>query len=403
MPSLAGVALRNIARTPRRSAIVSAAVAGGCAALVFMMGMNNGLAELMVTNSVGLLLGHVQVDSATGQLTVPEGPVLAAADAAADAAGASGRLELAGIVRRPERSVGVRLLGLDADREARTSEFPHLLTEGRLPSADERRGAAVGVLLASEHGLQLGDILQVYYLIGADTAGSELLRVTGLFRTGSEDLDRQLVLVALPTAKRLSDVTGSARVVVKAIANARTGALAAELRGRLDPAVYRVRAWHEVSPFMKGMVAFQYGSINVVLLVLYLVVGAGVAAIQLLGVTGRTREFGVLSSIGFRPRDIVALVSLETLFLGLVAVATGLVLGAAIATLVSHLGGIDVRIVGGENLEALMGLDPHLRPVLNRRTFTFAAGLVAPVLLLGGVLPALRAARLTPMEALRRP
>jgi ABC-type antimicrobial peptide transport system permease subunit len=128
-----------------------------------------------------------------------------------------------------------------------------------------------------------------------------------------------------------------------------------------------------------------------------------VASIQLLGVMGRTREFGVLAAIGLRPRDVVALVSLETLFLGLVAVAVGLALGSGLATLVSHLGGVDVRIVGGENLEALMGLDPHLRPVLNGRTFLFAVGLIVPVLLLGGVLPALRAARLTPMEALRRP
>ncbi len=61
-----------------------------------------------------------------------------------------------------------------------------------------------------------------------------------------------------------------------------------------------------------------------------------------------------------------------------------------------------MRIVGGENLEALIGLDPHLKPALNSRTFAFAAGLLAPVLVLGGVLPALRAARMTPMEALRR-
>jgi putative ABC transport system permease protein len=258
------------------------------------------------------------------------------------------------------------------------------------------------VVVAGELGLSLGQEVEVYYLDNLDTAGSELLRLRAIFRTGSEDLDRQLAIVALPTAKRLLGEEGAARVVVKARANSRTSAVAAELRRRLDPGVYRVRAWHEVSPFMKGLVAFQYGSINVVLIVLYFVVGAGVAAIQLLGVTGRTREFGVLSSIGFRPRDIVALVSLETLFLGLVAVASGLLLGAAAATLVAQLGGIDVRIVGGENLEALMGLDPHLRPVLNGRTFAFATGLIVPVLVLGGVLPALRAARLTPMEALRR-
>jgi ABC-type lipoprotein release transport system permease subunit len=75
--TLPGVALRNIARTPRRSVLVSLAVIGGCAALVFMLSMNNGLAQMMITNSVGLMLGHVEIDAASGASTVSAEPGLA--------------------------------------------------------------------------------------------------------------------------------------------------------------------------------------------------------------------------------------------------------------------------------------------------------------------------------------
>jgi ABC-type lipoprotein release transport system permease subunit len=402
MSSLAAVALRNVVRTPRRSAIMSLAVTGGAAALVFMMGMNNGLAELMVSNSVGLMLGHVQVDSARAAPVVPEGPVLAAADRLEAVAGASGRIEIPALVRRQAGVSGVVVFGLDAQRERRTSSFPSLVVQGALPAAGDASGVAVGALLAERLSLKPGDALDVLYLGGDGGMRGAQLRVRGIVRSGVDDLDARLAVVALGLAQRFNGSAGAAKVIVKTADNGRADAVATQLRAALDPAIYRVRAWHEVSPFMKGMVNFQCGSINVVLIMVYIVVGAGVAAIQLLGVLGRTREFGVFAAIGFTPRRIVALVALETFFIGVVAVLAGLALGAGAAALVSHLGGVDVRIVGGDNLEALIGLDPHLKPVLNVRSAIFAVGLLAPVLLLGGVLPALRAARMTPMEALRR-
>ncbi len=298
MPSLAGLALRNIVRTPRRSAIISLAVAGGAAALVFMMGMNNGLAELMVSNSVGLMLGHVQVDSTTGARTIAETPVLAAADVLNEIAGSSGRLEVPALVlRRRGGMTGIVLFGLDAEREKGTSSFASLVIAGTLPQLHDGSGVAIGLLLAEQLSLGLGDEFQVFYLDSMTRTVSARLRVRGIIRTGSEDLDLRLGVVALPLAKQLSGSEGVAKVVLRAVSNGRANEVAQTLRARLDPRVYRVRAWHEVSPFMKGMVSFQYGSINVVLAVLYLVVGAGVAAIQLLGVVGRTREFGVLAAV----------------------------------------------------------------------------------------------------------
>ncbi|MFN7135808.1 MAG: ABC transporter permease, partial [Myxococcales bacterium] len=243
------------------------------------------------------------------------------------------------------------------------------------------------------------------YLDEIDAYQKRELKVVGLVRTGSEELDAKLGLLPLGLAQEMLDLAAEGRthrIFVRARTNDAADAVTQLLRARLDPAVFRVRAWHEVSPFMKGMVSYQYGSINVVLIVLYLVIGAGVAAIQLMGVLERTREFAVLSSIGFTPARLVWLVTLETLLIALLAVSLGLLLGTTLVTVVANAGGIDVRIVGGENLEGLMGMDPHLVPVFTLRSLAFAVGLVLPVLLLGGVLPALRAARMTPMEALRR-
>jgi putative ABC transport system permease protein len=404
MPSLAGVAIRNIVRSPRRSVLVSLAVMGGCTALVFMLSMNNGLAEMMVTNSVGLMLGHVQVDATDGGPTVATEPALGIALGTAGVRAAAPRLDLPVLLGREGAVHGGLLMGMDAVREREASTFPALVIQGKLPEPGDGRVVLLGSALAEALGVRVGDLVRVSFQDWLNEMTSAKLRVTGIFRAGSEELDQRLALAPLGEVRRLLDVSDQpvSRIVVRAKTNALAPVVAAELRARLDPAVYRVRTWDQVSPLLKAMVIFQHGSANVVLFFLYLVVGAGVAAIQLMSILERTRELGVLASIGFSPRRIVALLATETAFLGSVAVGLGLGLGVAIVSAVARGGGIDVRIAGGANLEGLLGMDPHLIPVISNRVVLYTAGLVAPVLLLGGLLPALRATRMTPMEALRR-
>ncbi|HYV43949.1 MAG TPA: FtsX-like permease family protein [Myxococcaceae bacterium] len=403
MPSLTRVAVRNVLSTPRRALITSGAVIVGCTAIVFMVGMNLGFAEMEVSNAVGLMLGHVQVDSARGARTVPAGPVLAAAAEVAEVAGAAPRLEIPALAGAPGQARGAMLLGVDAEREASTSLFPRLVVDGKLPGANDGDAVALGAPLAEQLHVKVGDQVPIGFLTLSDDLGRARLRVVGLVRSGSEDLDPRLALVSIATARRLyeSPPDGTGKVVIKARANAETDAAAGALRGRLDPGVYRVRTWREVSPFLRGLVSFQYGSVNVVLVILYVIVGLSVAAVQVIGILQRTREFGVLSAIGFTPSRVLRLVALETLLVGTVAVGIGLVLGVAVTALVNRLGGIDVRWAGAENLEGMIGVDPYLRPLVSRYGLAMAAGLVAPILGLGGVLPALRAARMIAMDVLR--
>ncbi|HEY8211135.1 MAG TPA: ABC transporter permease [Myxococcaceae bacterium] len=403
MPSLTRIAVSNVLATPRRAIITSAAVVVGCTAIVFMVGMNMGFAEMEIANAVGLMLGHVQVDSAKGDRTIPAGPVLAAGAEVPAVAGAAPRLEIPALAGALGRARGALLLGVDAAREANTSLFPRLVVEGKLPGPEDGDAVALGTTLAELLHVKVGDKVPIGYLTLSDDLGRARLRVVGLVQSGSEELDPRLALVSVETARRLceSPQDGTGKVLIKARTSADTEAAAAALRARLDPSVYRVRTWREVSPFLRGLVSFQYGSVNVVLVILYVIVGLSVAAVQVIGILQRTREFGVLSAIGFTPGRVVRLVALETMLVGTVAVGTGLLLGVLVVTVVNRLGGIDVRWAGAEHLEGMIGLDPYLRPLVSSYGLFTALGLVAPIFMIGGILPALRAARMTAMDALR--
>jgi ABC-type antimicrobial peptide transport system permease subunit len=116
-------------------------------------------------------------------------------------------------------------------------------------------------------------------------------------------------------------------------------------------------------------------------LVSLLVGGIGIGNVMLLSVRERTREIGVRLSVGARSRDVGAQFFLEALLLGAVGGVFGVVVGVAASRLVS------------ESFGWTTSLSPGV--VLLSYAIAVAIGLVA------GFLPARRAARLDPIEALR--
>lgn len=116
-----------------------------------------------------------------------------------------------------------------------------------------------------------------------------------------------------------------------------------------------------------------------------LVGGIGVMNTMVMSVFERTREIGVLRAVGWRRRRIIAMVLTESLLLSLIGGLVGIALGVGLIQLVSLLPG-----VGG------------LFAATYRPTLFVQAMVVALALgTVGGLYPAWRASRLSPLEALR--
>jgi putative ABC transport system permease protein len=113
-----------------------------------------------------------------------------------------------------------------------------------------------------------------------------------------------------------------------------------------------------------------------------LVGGIGVMNIMLVTVTERTREIGLRKAIGAKRRDILIQFLVEAMTLSLVGGAIGIAIGVGGAALVST-------------------LSNQFQPSVSPITIALATGVSALVGLFAGLYPALRAARMNPIEALR--
>jgi putative ABC transport system permease protein len=113
-----------------------------------------------------------------------------------------------------------------------------------------------------------------------------------------------------------------------------------------------------------------------------LVGGIGIMNIMLVSVTERTREVGIRKAVGATKRDILVQFLLEAIVLSFLGGMLGILLGVSGANLISN-------------------LSPDIVTKVTAGTLTLAAGVASIVGLVFGVYPAMRAASLRPIEALR--
>jgi len=398
------LAWRNVWRHPRRTGIVVTAVSVGIAGVLLSMALNYGMVAQMIETAISTELGHLQIHAAgfdaNPELAVrlEDGgrePVEVLGELDGVRAFAR-RVKGEGLVKSPRASVGVSVVGIEPEAEARISLVRDSITEGRYLDG-ERRRVLMGEELARRLGVGVGDkvVLSVQEL-GGDLAG-EALRVAGLFRTPSSELDRGTLFVRLGESQRLLGLGEAvSEVVVLADSRARIGVLRVLLAERLGS--LEVRSWEELQPVLVYMVDLFDQSALYVYLAVFIAMAFGIANVLLMAVYERMREIGVLMAVGMGRGRLVASVVTESLVVTFLGLAIGF-LGALAGVAMLH-DGIDLSR-WAEGLTAY-GIGTRIVPVLRLRDFAAPTGVALLTAVVASAWPALRAVRFRPAEAMRQ-
>ncbi len=411
---LARLALRNVLRNRRRTALTVLVVIAGFMSLSlaggFMAQTFDGLSQAAIRGGIGhiQLLHPNALGSDEGQsleFAIPEGEALASRlrndSAVADVLP---RIQFMGLLSNGPKSVAFLGTGVDAVREPKFMAVMDSLKDGAkanggtgsrwLSTTSGSREVILGVGLAKSLDATVGSSLTLMSTNKDGGLNALDVEVVGLQDMGLRELNERVLTVSLDTAASLVDA-GSARsrlsLLLKhpedtAIELPRIQALAGKDVQALP--------WFELASFYKQVRLLYLAIFGFMGLVLFLVVLLATANTLLMSVMERVREFGTLRAMGLQAPQLTALLQWEGALLGLCGSGLGLLL-----TLIFRLGvnALHLQMPAPPGTSHGYELNIHFVPMVYLGVFI---GLQL-TLQFSALFPGLKAAKLRIVEALR--
>jgi len=335
MGNLLKVSWRSLRRSKRRTAITVSAIAFAVAIAVFFIAFAEGVYAQMVSQAVRMQAGHVTLqhpeyaDAPAIDLAVSKVPELRAKLDRMQSVEKTKVLVVGqGITRTGHGTVGAAVLGVEPEVEAATSMLAEKIVDGTYLNGSGR-SVVVGTTLAERLKLKVGKKLVIASNNAQGDLVEELVRVTGIFSTGAEEVDGFLIQVPIDFARKLyglrEDQATQLGVVLRDPDEQQRMLEAA--RGLVDRKEVDVLPWQKVMPDLAAYIKLDGGSNLVFQAILIFLSLFTVFNTILMSVLERTREFAVLLALGTPPWRVKAQVVTESALLGFLGCALGLLIG----------------------------------------------------------------------------
>ncbi|MFQ5441148.1 MAG: FtsX-like permease family protein [Thermodesulfobacteriota bacterium] len=398
------IALRNLGRNRPRTVVTTLATAFAGLVMIFYVSLMNGMFSMLEKNIVSMDLGDIQIHS-PGYLDDPD-----LYSRIKDYEGLMRRLEKKGFYASPRlyayalgatgaASSGVELRGVEPAREKKVTELDRHISRGAWLDAKDPGGVVIGGKLSGVLDIGPGGEIVV---VGRATDGStanEVYHVRGVLKAVGHAMDSSALFMTAGAFRSLMVMPSGAHEIALARSSRDTGLHEATLEASSVARGLEVKNWRELKPLVARLFDVSVYSMYFMYIVTYAAIGIVISNATLMSVFERIHELGLLKALGVGPAPVAAMVFIEiivqTAIAGLLAVAAGLPL-----SLYFEAHGINLtRLVGAGSLYGV-AIDPvwycnvTVRSVAEPIVFLFA------MVILGVIYPVLKAAFMTPLDAL---
>ncbi len=404
------IAIRNIYRQKRRTLLTALSMFGGFLLAAFFIGLSDGMYNNIIDVFTRNQMGHIQLhqgdylDRPSLYKTMTNLEELEARPKEVpEVESWAPRLYSAGLASVREKTAGVKIIGIDLEKENRTTKFQDKVTVGKAFSKNPFGEVLLGKGLAKLLKTRVGEDVVILSQAADGSIANDKYKITGLVDNGDEIGDRMAFYLPMATAQELLVLENRIHemaVTVRTLDDVDPvkEQLKLKLHGPEASAEtgITVDTWKEFAKsFYMAMKADKEG-MWVMLVVVVLVVAVGVLNTVLMSVMERQKEYGVLKAVGTRPGQIIKMVLLEVNILSVICVAAGIVVGLGLNYFASVNGFTLAEPIsyGGISFDKMM-------TEVNARSFYIPAITVICVATLVSLLPALKAAHTDPASSMR--
>lgn len=406
MKTLLKISWRNVWRNKARSLVIILAIACGLWGGTFATALMTGMIEQKFNSTIRNQVSHIQVhhpefirENQTEFVVTDLEKLEAKLAGSPEVLAWSARTLSNGMIANASMTSGIEILGIDPDQEDLTTNFRESVIEGDYLETGGRNPILIGKKLADKMKISSGNrIVLTFQDIHGDITSASF-RVSGIYRTANTSNDERNVYVRQTDLLTLLGKEGLANEVAILLHNLDdVPAFRDELKTEF--AENEIRSWAQISPELNYLNQFTGLMMMILLIIILMALAFGLLNTMLMTIFERTRELGVLISVGMSKKRVFMMILLETTFL----VITGSVAGSLIgAFTVNSTGKSGVDLTGfGADAFSDFGFEPVIYPSLDQSYYLYLAMLVLITAFLASVYPAFKALKLNPADAVRR-
>jgi len=396
------LAWRNILRNARRSLITVAAVALGLASLIFLWGFNDGVHNTMMRNLQQVIVGSIQVH-ADGFFhhprlakTLPDSGEVTKLLKDIGVNRFTYRLRTFALAAGEETSEGLIMLGVHPDMEREVTRISAKVDRGRFIRGNNEAACVLGKTAARNLGIQLGDDVVFLTEDRYNSLAAEKLKLVGIISSGEMGIDRGLAIVPLGFMQKMTAMEGRYSEIVLQLPPGQLEPVTIQLKEMLGKS-YEVLRWYDMYPMMKQWVELENAFYYIFLSIVLVIVAAGIMNTVLMSMLERIHEFGIMMALGCGRIYLAGMVIIESLLLGLAGIMIGIIIGLA---LVYYYHGAGIDLSGQMDSIARFYLNPVVQTEIDTDHLLNTVFAVMAAAMFASLWPAIRAARLEPVEAI---
>jgi ABC-type lipoprotein release transport system permease subunit len=401
MVQLLKMGLRDLMRNKRRSILSALALGVGLALLLLMVSFVKGEIRSSMEASIRLQSGHLQIRAESydeNKTSLQWKDLIEDPDALVSKIQTLGPVKIAtprlfasGIIAVQDRTVGVRVTGIDPNSEA-NAPFTESIVSGVNISAEDQNGILIGQTLAEKLDVQTGGQVNMMVNTANGDVDQQIFTVRGIYTTHIPGFDQNMVFMPLAKTQAMTRTENHASTIFIMLKDQdQTDAVVQALQ----TSQYQVKTWKQMNELLVETEDYA----NAMMYVLYLIV-LGITATVIvntlvMSVFERTREIGILSAIGMRSSRIMQMFFMESGMLAVGGIVIGWVIGSLLVGYTTVYGfrignlGITGFLLGDTIYSHLTAADAITLTII-----TFLTALAA------AIYPAVLAARMEPVQAL---
>ncbi len=372
----------------------------GVAVLIIVLSVMSGFDEMWREKILGFN-AHITVES-YGSIVNPL-DIIDIVEEHPDVVAASPYITGLAFIQHNQAVHSPFLKGIDPDLERATTRIEEHMVEGEFSVFDQE--AIIGRDLAHRMGIGVGDSILVYSPQQFTDADSfhlpEELEIVGIFDVGMWDFDMGYLLCSMQVARELMGIErGVQGIQVMTVAPYRAETVAAALRSNLGYE-FIVNTWMDRNQQLFAALRVEKNMMFFLLLFITIVAAFSIMNTLITVTVQKTNEIGLLKALGFNSSNIMWVFLWQGWISGIIGLATGTGLGLFV---VRHRNNLMRFLSDQFNLELFPKGLYRLSEIparTNPSDLIVISIAVMVICTLAGTIPAWRAARLNPAEALR--